>query len=109
MAFSEVVLLVSVMLYRDHRLFDRAFISGVSRIISVSGFSMVAGYIMLSIYPLGIQDSGFFTLGGKLLLIASVVFTVHISVSSLFGLEEVRPIFAKLKNLIIKPVRIDIY
>src|SRR5258708_34322424 len=44
-AFSEVVLLVSIMLYPDHKLFDAHFISGLRRIISATGSSMVTDKI----------------------------------------------------------------
>jgi hypothetical protein len=37
------------------------------------------------------------------------VLAVHVAVSALFGLEEVRPLFDRLKRIIIKPVQIDVY
>lgn len=106
-AMVEVFILSSIMLKRDHRLFNAEFWGGVWRIISVTGFSVVAGFIMISLYPLGINDRGIVTLGSKLLFIASVTFLVHIAVSALFGLEEVRPIFARLRKLVLKPVKLD--
>lgn len=108
-AMAEVVILVTVMLIRDHQLFDRYFLGGCARIVSVSGFSLIAGYIVISFYPLGANDRGFITLGSKLILISSVVLGVHIIMSSLFGLEEVRPLWARLKQVVVKPVHIDIY
>lgn len=107
-AMVEVFILSGVMLVRDHRLFDIRFWGGVWRIISVTGFSVVAGFIMISLYPLGINDRGIFTLGSKLALITLVTFGVHIAVSALFGLEEVRPIFARVRRLVLKPVKLDI-
>ena len=78
------------------------------RLLSVGGFTLIAGYIMVVLYPLEITDKGFFTLGGKLLMVTLVVFATHILVSRLFGLEEVRPVFERIKRLAIKPVHIDI-
>ena len=46
-AAVEVFILVVIMLIRDHQLFDAKFWSGVWRIISVTGFSVVAGFIMI--------------------------------------------------------------
>ncbi|HET6925138.1 MAG TPA: lipid II flippase MurJ [Candidatus Saccharimonadales bacterium] len=106
-AGTEVVILAVIMLFRDRGLFNMAFWGGVIRIISVSGFSVVAGFIMISLYPLGINDTGIITLGGKLALIAAVVFGVHIAMSALFGLEEVRPFFFRVKKLILKPIRLE--
>jgi len=105
---GQVVALVIIMMLRDHQLFDPEFWSGCVRIISVGGFTLIAGYIMVVLYPLEVTDKGFFTLGGKLLLVTLVVFTTHILVSRLFGLEEVRPVFERIKRLAIKPVHIDV-
>lgn len=107
-AMVEVGILFSIMLMRDHKLFDWQFWGGVVRIFSVTGFSVVAGFIMISLYPLGINDKGIFTLGSKLALIAGVTFGVHLLISALFDLDEVRPIFARLRKLVLKPVKLEI-
>lgn len=107
-AAVEVLILVVIMLIRDSKLFDFEFWGGVWKIISVTGFSVVAGFIMISLYPLGINDRGIFTLGSKLMLISAVTFAVHVAVSSLFGLEETRPIIRRLKMIILKPIRIGL-
>ncbi|HXE10015.1 MAG TPA: lipid II flippase MurJ, partial [Verrucomicrobiae bacterium] len=107
-AMVEVFILSCIMLIRDHRLFDGAFWGGVGRIISVTGFSVVACFIMISLYPLGINDRGFFALGSKLILITGVTFIVHIAVSALFGLEEVRPLFDRIRRLMLKPVKLEL-
>ncbi|HSX47314.1 MAG TPA: lipid II flippase MurJ, partial [Patescibacteria group bacterium] len=107
-AVIEVFILSIVMLFRDHKLFDRYFWSGVSRIISVTGFSVVSTFIMISLFPLQISDKGIFTLGSKLLFITTVTFLVHLLVSALFDLEEVRPIVAKVRKIMLSPVKLDI-
>ena len=109
-AASEVVLLFGIMLIKDHRLFDRTFWGGIWQIMSVTGFSVVATYLMVQIFPLQSADTGFLTLGFKLILIAFVTATVHIGLSSLFGLAEARPVVRKLRQTVqflMKPVRID--
>lgn len=109
-AASEVVILFGIMLAKDFKLFDRVFWGGVWRIMSVTGFSVVATYIMVNIFPLQADDTGFITLGFKLTMIASVTAVVHIGMSSLFALEEAEPVVAKLRQfsrLVLKPVKID--
>jgi putative peptidoglycan lipid II flippase len=106
-AAVEVFILSVIMVWRDHRLFDAEFWDGTLRILSVTGFSVVAGFIMISFYPLGINDRGFVTLGSKLAFISMVVFGVHVALSALFGLEEVRPLFARIKRLALRPIRLD--
>jgi len=104
----EVFILAVIMLLRDHQLFDSYFWSGVWRIISVTGFSVIAAFVMISLYPLGIHDRGIFTLGSKLFFIAAVTFGVHMSVSALFDLEEMRPVINRLKKIALKPVKIEL-
>jgi putative peptidoglycan lipid II flippase len=103
----EVFILVVFMLRRDRRLFDAEFWSGIMRIFSVTGFTILTTYIMVSLIPLNLSDRGFIKLGTKLLAIMIPTFVVHIVLSSLFGLEEVRPVNDKLKKLVLKPIRIE--
>ncbi|MEK7594343.1 MAG: murein biosynthesis integral membrane protein MurJ [Patescibacteria group bacterium] len=107
-AMVEVFILSAIMLKRDHRLFDAQFWGGVWRIFAVTGFSVTACFIMISLYPLGFNDRGILTLGSKVVFITSVTFAVHIGVSALFGLEEVKPIFARLRKIIFKPIRLGL-
>ncbi|HET8991942.1 MAG TPA: murein biosynthesis integral membrane protein MurJ [Candidatus Saccharimonadales bacterium] len=107
-ALVEVFILVSIMLYRDPKLFDTEFWSGVWRIASVTGFSVVASFIMISLYPLGLNDRGIFTLGSKLFFITAVTFVVHLAVSALFDLDEVRPVLSRIKRIALSPVKVDL-
>jgi 2-methylisocitrate lyase-like PEP mutase family enzyme len=103
----EVTILFIIMIIRDHKLLDMGFFGGCARIVSVTGFSVVAGSTMAALFPLGVNDRGYTTLGTKLFVIALVTFTVHVSVSALFGLEEVQPIFRRIKQLVLKPIHIQ--
>jgi len=108
-AAVEVFILFCIMLIRDRKLFDREFWGGVWRILSVTGFSVVATYIMVQIFPLGANDKGVLTLGSKFGLITIVTLGVHLGMSSLFSLEEAVPVVAKLRKalkIILKPRRI---
>ncbi|HUP26469.1 MAG TPA: lipid II flippase MurJ [Candidatus Limnocylindrales bacterium] len=106
-AASEVAILLTVMLFRDHRLLNMAFWGGVARILSVTGFSVLAAFVMLSIFPLRVADVGFLILGAKLGSITLVTLLVHVAVSSLFELEEAAPIVAKIKQIVLWPVKIE--
>jgi putative peptidoglycan lipid II flippase len=104
----EVVILFSIMLWRDRQMLkDIEFWSGMWRIVGVAGFCMVAGFIMLQLYPLSVSDRGATTLGAKVVGIALVVFTVHLSLSSLFGLREASTVFERVKKIVSKPVRVQ--
>ena len=103
----EVLILSIIMLARDSRLFNREFWNGILKIVSVTGFSVLAAFIVLSFLPLGINDRGFITLGSKLAAISLVVFGTHFAISLLFGLEEAKPILKRAKIIILKPIRVQ--
>lgn len=105
-AGTEVAILSAIMIIRDPKLIDRVFLSGLLKILSVTGFAVLAAYSMVSILPLGAGDRGFSTLGTKLFLISAVTIGVHVVVSLLFGLEEAQPVLRRAKALLLKPVRI---
>jgi len=106
-AAFEVFILLTIMIWHDHRLFGAKFISGLVRIISVTGFTIVTTYTMVSIFPLYITDRGFIVLSAKLFAIIIPTFIVHFTLSWLYGLEEVRPVLAKIKQVALRPVRIQ--
>lgn len=107
-AAVEVTILSIIMLVRDHKLFDREFWDGILRIIAITGFSGVAGYTVVALYPLGIND-GALVVTAKLFFVTLATFTVHIGLSSLFGLREVQPFFHRAKKilkLVLKPIKV---
>jgi putative peptidoglycan lipid II flippase len=106
-AAVEVFILGLIMMVRDRKLFTPVFWSAILRIISVTGFTLLTAFIMISLLPLQVADRGFVTLGFKLGAITVVTFIVHVLISSLFGLEEPRPVIAKFKQLVLKPIRFD--
>ncbi|HEY5549734.1 MAG TPA: lipid II flippase MurJ [Candidatus Saccharimonadales bacterium] len=106
-AAVEVVVLVIIMLWRDHKLFGGEFWNGVARSLSVTGFTVLTAYSMVHIFQLESTDRGFITLGTKIFLIILPTFAVHILISAIYRLEEVQPVMAKIRQIILKPVRIQ--
>ncbi len=107
-AFSEVLILSSIMVMRDKKMLQPEFIGGVFKIVSVTGFTLVATFIMLSLLPLNVADRGLITLGGKLTLISSVTLVTHLVVSRIFDLKEAHVVIDKLYKFVMKPIGIDI-
>ena len=107
-AATEVLILTVIMVVRDHKLFDKLFLSGVLKIVSVTGFSLIAGFIAVSYFPLGRYDVGPVVLGSKLTIITLAVFTTHLLVSRIFGLEEATALINKTKRFIFRPLKIDV-
>ncbi len=106
-ATVEVLILFLIISWRDHHFFTARFWDGIVRIMSVSGFTILTVYILVHIFPLEISDHGFIVLGTKLLFIVLPSLAVHVFISSLFGLEEAQPVIAKLKQIVLKPIRIQ--
>ncbi len=105
-AAVEVVLLFTVMFIKDKYILNKEFWGSIARIFSVTGFSVITAFFMVSLLPLEISDRGFMTLGLKFSSIAGVTALVHITISMLFGLEEPRPFVKKLKHIILKPIKL---
>lgn len=106
-AAVEVFILLLIMVWRDKLVFTVDFWSGVLRSISVSGFTIITTYTLVSLIPLEATDRGFVTLSAKLLAIIVPTFVVHFALSSLFGMEEAEPVVRKIKQIALKPIRIQ--
>lgn len=105
-ATVEVVILGAIMLSRDRQLFDAEFWGGIVKIVSVTGFSLIAGFISVQLWPLMTADKGM-TLLLKLSAIAGVTGGTHLLVSALFGLSEATALFGAVKKFVLKPVRME--
>ncbi len=106
-AAAEVFVLGAVMVWRDRKLFDATFWSGVFRTVSVTGFSLMAGYITVGFVPLNATDRGIITLGTKVCILAGITLTVHLLVSSLFGLVEAQPFWRWVRRVVYRPVKVE--
>ncbi|MDQ3093675.1 MAG: murein biosynthesis integral membrane protein MurJ [bacterium] len=106
-AIFEVFVLTIIIFARDRKIFDKFFQQGLLRIISVTGFSMTATFIMISLLPLNATDRGFVTLFFKLGAISFVTFVVHVSFSLMLGLQEARFVVSQTKRFIYRPVKIQ--
>ncbi len=104
---AEVFIIGLVMMMRDDKILDKEFWLMTGRLISVSGFTIVTAFIMVSILPLNLSDTGFFLLGSKLGAISIVTLSVHVAMSSVFGFEESKIALNKVKKVILKPIKIQ--
>ena len=103
----QVLILGVIMIYRDRKLLNAQFWVGIIKILSVTGFTVLGGFIMISLMPLGLLDRGFITLGSKLFIISVVTLLVHVVVSALFDLDESKPIIKFVRRIALKPIKID--
>ncbi len=61
---------------------------------------------MISLFPLSLDDKGFFVLGSKLGLIALVTFSTHVVVSAFFGFDEGKKVLQKIKSIAYRTIKI---
>jgi putative peptidoglycan lipid II flippase len=106
-AMTEVVILLAIMLIRDRGLFSLEFWGAMLKILSVAGFSLVAGYLTVSFFPLEAGERGLFTLGTKLAIIAGTISSTYLVVSAIFGLEEAKAVFNRVRRIILKPIKVQ--
>jgi len=105
-AFLEVVLLGIIMVKKDPKILQRGLVTAVIRIFSTAGFTILAASVMVSLLPLDSSDRGL-TLVAKLAIISSVTMMVHIGISWAMRLDEVQPVIAKIKKVILRPLRLQ--
>lgn len=103
---SEVFIIGLVIFSRDRKMFDRAFWQMTMKLISVTGFTIVASFIMISLLPLNLGDTGFFVLGTKLGAITFVTFATHVVVSALYGFEEGKNVLRKIRDFVYRPIKV---
>ncbi len=97
----------TIIIIRDHRFFGSGFVDVMVRMLSATGFTVVAAYAMIQFLPLDVNDKGFVILGTKLVLITAVTFAVYLLVSLMLRLEEPKPIVDRIKRIVLKPVKIQ--
>ena len=103
----EMAILFYVMSRRIEGLFDKVFISAVTRMLSAAGFTAIVTYIMVTILPLSADDQSFFSSFPKFLLISGVSLLSYIIICRLFKLPEVEPILHRVRDILFKQPKLD--
>jgi putative peptidoglycan lipid II flippase len=104
---AEVFVIGLVIVSRDPKVFNKAFWNMTIKLISVTGFTIVAAFTMITLLPLNLDDTGFFVLGGKLGLITLVTFGTHVIVSAAYGFDEGKLVLRKIRNIIYRPLKLQ--
>jgi peptidoglycan biosynthesis protein MviN/MurJ (putative lipid II flippase) len=104
-AFTEVAILIGVIMMRDHKVFDKRFYGFLGKTISVTGFTTLCGYFVIRQIPLNLSDQGFVILI-KVMFFSMIIFTVHTVVSYMFGLKESLTVVNRIKRAILKPLKV---
>lgn len=104
-AVVEVVILFVIMARIIPGLFDKAFIHGIARMASATGFMSVISYISVQIFQLTSDNQSFFATFPKFALIVSISFASYVLFCRLLRLEEVVPVFDRINKILFSSPR----
>ena len=104
-AVLEVAVLFAFMARRIPGLFDMPFIHGVARMLVASSLTAVVSYFSVQMFQLTSDNQSFFATFPKFALIVSISFSAYIGISRLLGLQEVMPVFARMKKILFSSPR----
>jgi putative peptidoglycan lipid II flippase len=98
----EITILFVLMSRRIKGLFDAKFINAIVRMASSAGFTAIATYIMVTIFPLNATDASFWVTFPKFMLVAAVAGVTYLVACWFFKLPEVQPILIRIQNFFFK-------
>jgi len=98
-AISEVTILFVLMSRRIPGLFDRPFLGAIVRMLSAAGFMVPVTYIMVTLFPLGAEDTQIIVTFGKFTFIGFVSLLSYVLISYAFRLSETKPIIDRVKKI----------
>ncbi len=102
----EVSILFFVMSRRIKGLFDKVFVSAVSRMASAAGFMGIVTYILVSFFPLNAVDQSFLASFPKFVLIVTVSLVVYGLLCRLLKISEIYPIITRIRNILFKQPKV---
>ena len=104
-ALLEIIILLAILQHRSHRkLLNKDFWNAIFRMFFATVISACVAYSMTKFFPLMATDDSFFTTFPKFCLIALTSILAYAIASFFLGLEEVKPIFDKIKRAIFRNV-----
>jgi len=96
----EVAILFTLMSKRINGLFDRKFVSAISRMASAAGFMSIITYITVTLLPLNADDQSFFSTFPKFAIITLASLLSYFLFSYLFRLSETIPVIDRVKKIL---------
>jgi putative peptidoglycan lipid II flippase len=102
----EVSILFFVMSRRIKGLFDKVFVSAVSRMASAAGFMGIITYILVNFFPLNAVDQSFLASFPKFVLIVTVSLVAYGLLCRLLKIPEIYPIITRIRNILFKQPKV---
>lgn len=99
-AVVEVVILFVILHYKTPGIFNRPFVTAVSRMVVASGLMGIVTYITLQFLQLQNQDVSFFATFPKFVIITGISFIVYVLICKRLKLEESEPVVARVMTIL---------
>ncbi len=104
-AILEVVILLVLLQKRSNeKLLDKTFWQNTTKITMATVITGCAAYMLTKFFPLMADDKSFFSIFPKFCLISIVSLLVYLIICKLLKLEQVDPIFQKIRKILFKNV-----
>ena len=104
-AVVEVAILFVFMAYRIPGLFDKRFVQSLVRMTAAAAITGVICYVSVQLFPLTVDTQSFFAAVPKFAMIVAISFTAYVVLSWLMRLEEVGPVFNRIKKILFSSPR----
>jgi len=105
-AFVEVIILFVVIQKRlPGGLIDTKMIHGIGRMLSATGFTAIAAYLMVQVLQLQSTDLSLKTTIPKFAIITFISFAVYLTICRLMKLEETYPVLERLQKMLFGSIR----
>lgn len=105
-ATLEVLAMVIIMMIRNKNLITRDFVKSLVWILSASGFTLLATYVLVYAFPLNSSDRGV-AIFAKVSLIGIAAMTTHVVVSWFMKISEAKPVIEKIRKYVLRPIKIQ--
>ena len=104
-AVAEIIILMAILQFRSQgKLLNKDFWRAFLRMIFASVIAGCVAYSMTKFFPLMADDNSFFSIFPKFCLIAIASLVSYLLASYFLELDEVKPIFMKLNQIIFRNV-----
>ena len=100
MAATEVAILYIILSRRIPGLFDKRFTGAVSRMLAAAGLTCFVTYGIVLMFQLQSDDTGFWSIFPKFVVISVVSFAFYVWVSSLLKLDEATPVLKRAQKIL---------
>lgn len=100
MAAAEVAILYFLLSRKVRGLFDLKFTSAIGRMLSAAGLTAIVCYTVVRTFQLQSNDSGFWSIFPKFVIITLVSFGFYVWVSRRLQLDEATPVIERMRKIL---------